>query len=195
MGPMISRIDHVSIAVRDYEKAETFFRTILGAIPGASAEDPATKYFWQVFSVGDLSRLELIRSTGQGSFLENFLAQRDGGVHHVTLQTPDIAAAKKTLEQNGIPYFGYNEYQGSYWKEMFIHPRNAFGVLIQIAEFNAEDWLSPSVRLPQERRWKVERGQRGVSLSISHPGGGQARIELSPQEAKRLSRELEKEVA
>jgi len=35
MEPLISRIDHVSVAVRDYEKAEHFFRIILGGIPGA----------------------------------------------------------------------------------------------------------------------------------------------------------------
>jgi len=36
---MISRIDHVSIAVKDYEKAVHFFKDILGAIPGAAAGD------------------------------------------------------------------------------------------------------------------------------------------------------------
>jgi catechol 2,3-dioxygenase-like lactoylglutathione lyase family enzyme len=30
---MILRIDHVSIAVKDFEKADQFFRTLLGGIP------------------------------------------------------------------------------------------------------------------------------------------------------------------
>ena len=57
---MISRIDHVSIAVRDYEKASRFFVDILGAIPGAEGEEATTKYLWRVFSLGDLSRMELL---------------------------------------------------------------------------------------------------------------------------------------
>lgn len=191
MEGMISRIDHVSIAVRDYDKAEKFFRTILGAIPGAFAEDPLTKYFWQIFSVGDLSRMELIRPTGAGSFLEPFLSAREGGVHHVTLQTPDIGQARKTLEQNGIPYFGYNEYQGSYWKELFIHPKHAFGVLIQIAEFRAEEWLSDSVKIPGGRRWCIEKTADGALLHLSHPGGGQARVQLTREEVKKLASDLE----
>ena len=51
---MISRIDHISIAVKDYEKALYFFRDILGAISGTSAEDHDGKYRWEIFSSGDL---------------------------------------------------------------------------------------------------------------------------------------------
>jgi len=41
---MISRIDHVSIAVNDYEKARHFFQDILGAIPGFGDEDSDLKF-------------------------------------------------------------------------------------------------------------------------------------------------------
>ncbi|MBN1663012.1 MAG: VOC family protein [Deltaproteobacteria bacterium] len=191
MEPLILRIDHVSLAVRDYEKAEKFFRTILGGIPGTAAEDPGMKYIWQMFSLGDLSRFELMRPTGKGSFLDNFLADREGGVHHVTVQTPDIEKAKNILTQNGIPYFGYNEYKDAYWKELFIHPRHAFGVLIQIAEFNAPDWLSDEVNLPKGRRWTIEKASGGIRLDLAHPGGGRLKMELTKEEAKKLIKDLE----
>ena len=145
---MISRIDHVSIAVKDQEKAEHFFRDILGAVAGVGMDDPKTKFFWQIFSLGDLSRLEIISPTGEGSFLDGFLKDKEGGVHHITLQTPDLRKAMTHLEEQGIPFFGYNEYPGGVWNEIFIHPRHAFGVLIQIAEFKAADWLSEKVKLP-----------------------------------------------
>ena len=47
------------------------------------------------------------------------------------------------LDDHNISYFGYNEY-GDFWKEIFIHPKDAFGVLIQIAEFDPDDWLDKS---------------------------------------------------
>ncbi len=183
---MISRIDHVSIAVRDQGKAEHFFRDILGAIAGAGMPDPRTKFFWQIFSLGDLSRLEIISPTGPGSFLEGFLKERDGGVHHITLQTPDIRQAMANLEAEGIPFFGYNEYPGGVWKEIFIHPRHAFGVLIQIAEFTAADWLSESVNLPPGVPWRVEKTEKGATLTLSHPGGGKVALELGREEIERL---------
>jgi len=189
---MIQRIDHVSIAVRDYDKALDFFTCILGAIPGSCARDDHMRYVWQINSLGDLSRLELISPTGTGSFLDGFLKDREGGVHHITLQTPDIQHARKVLEETGIPYFGYNEYPGGVWKELFIHPRHAFGVLIQIAEFTADDWLAQSVRMPAGRKFAVEKTASGCTLTLAHPGGGTMTCELSKDEASSLIETLQK---
>lgn len=187
---MISRIDHVSIAVKDQEKAEHFFRDILGAVAGTSMEDPQTSFFWRIFSLGDLSRLEIISPTGEGSFLDGFLKEREAGVHHITLQTPDIRKAMTQLKEQGIPYFGYNEYPGGIWKEIFIHPRHAFGVLIQIAEFVADDWLSEKVKFPAGTRWQVEKTKTGASLIFAHPGGGKVSLDLDAEELKKLTASL-----
>ena len=192
---LISRIDHVSIAVRDQAKAEHFFRDILGAVPGAGMDDPKTRFFWQLFSLGDLSRLEIISPTGEGSFLDGFLKDREGGVHHITLQTPDIRKAMSHLEEQGIPFFGYNEYPGGIWKEIFIHPRHAFGVLIQIAEFTAADWLSENVKLPAKTRWHVEKTETGATFTFSHPGGGTVALDLNRTELQQLMDSLHDVIA
>jgi methylmalonyl-CoA/ethylmalonyl-CoA epimerase len=187
---MISRIDHISIAVKDQEKAEHFFHDILGAVAGTSMEDPKTRFFWRIFSLGDLSRLEIISPTGEGSFLDGFLKDREAGVHHITLQTPDIRQAMNHLKAQGIPYFGYNEYLSGIWKEIFIHPRHAFGVLIQIAEFEADDWLSEKVKFPAGTRWQVEKTETGASLIFAHPGGGKVSLDLDSEELKQLMASL-----
>lgn len=187
---MISRIDHVSIAVKDKKKAAHFFKNILGAIPGAVATDEQMKYCWEIFSLGDLSRLEIMNPTGDGSFLDGFLKnKRDGGVHHITLETPDIKAAIRVLEENHIPYFGYNDH-GEIWKELFIHPRDAFGVLIQIAQFNPDDWLSDKVKFPVGKRWTVEKNDQGCCLTLANPGGGKMSLQLSKAEMKKLRGDL-----
>jgi len=186
---MILRIDHVSIAVRDGEKARRFFQQLMGAIAGAGAADEKMKYHWQIFSLGDMSRLELIHPTGPGSFLDGFLKEREGGVHHITLQTADIHRAKALLEAHAIPYFGFKEY-GDFWKELFIHPRDAFGVLIQIAEFNADDFLDESVKFPVDRKWEISPTGSGCRLTVAHPGGGKTVTELTRDEATALAAEL-----
>ncbi len=188
---MISRIDHVSIAVKDQDKAEHFFREVLGAVEGTSAADPQTRFFWKLFSLGDLSRLEIISPTGKGSFLDNFLKDKEAGVHHITLQTPDIRNAMSHLEEQGVPFFGYNEYPGGIWKEIFIHPRHAFGVLIQIAEFNSDDWLSDQVKFPAGTKWKVKKTEKGATLTFAHPGGGKVALELDHQELAQLKAAIE----
>ena len=187
---MISRIDHIAIAVKDYEKALNFFRNILGAVPGATAKDDSMKYLWQIFSLGDFSRLELLKPVGKGSFLDNFFKdKKEGGFHHITLETPDIHKARKTLEDNDIPYFGFKEY-GEFWKELFIHPRDAFGVLIQIAEFNPDDWLDESVKFPRGKKWSVKKGEKGCTLTFAHPGGGKVKLGLTHGEINDLISDL-----
>lgn len=186
---MISRIDHVSLAVRNFDSAFHFFAEILGAVPGASGEDPGMKYYWEILSLGDLSRIELITPTGQGSFLDGFLKDKDGGVHHITLQVQDIRAAKEAVERHGIPTFGFHEY-GPVWKEFFIHPRHAFGVLVQMAEFSSDDWLSPAVRMPRNTRVFLDRTGDGVTLKFAHPGGGTVDVSLSRDEAQKLISDL-----
>ncbi len=191
---MILRIDHVSLAVQDYEKASAFFTRLLGAVPGAHAEDGSMKYLWQIFSLGDLSRFELLTPTGEGSFLDGFLKDRQGGVHHINLQTSDIERTRQILEENGIPYFGFNDY-GPVWKELFIHPRDAFGVLIQIAEFRPDDWLSPREKMPGGKRWSLKKNGSGADLTFAHPGGGTVSIKLSAQEVERLMDDLKNTIS
>lgn len=187
---MISRIDHVAIAVSDFDGAERFFRSVLGALPGSEGSDPKLKYFWRIYSLGDLSRMEILAPTGEGSFLEGFLAGRKrGGVHHITVQTPDIAAAKRFLEEQGIPYFGYGE-SGANWKEFFIHPKDAFGVLIQVAEFEPDEWLNPAVNVDGGKRWTIRSQEHGFVFEMAHPGGGKATVDFSRDELQQLLSDL-----
>ena len=189
MASPILRIDHVSIAAADHQKAEHFYLNVLGAIPCASDKDPVTKYYWQNFSLGDLSRIELLTPTAQGSFLDGFL-EKGGGVHHITLQTSSIEAAKAHLERHNVPYFGEHSYPDFLWKEIFIHPRHAFGILIQIAEFHAAEWLSEQVKLAGGVKWQIHKSDAGVKVELAHPGGGIMNLDLTREEAHRLAREL-----
>jgi methylmalonyl-CoA/ethylmalonyl-CoA epimerase len=186
---MILRIDHVSLAVKDYKGAVEFFTKILGAVSQYQGTDNNLKYFWETFMLGDLSRFEIIKATEEGSFLENFLRNKEGGIHHLVLQTPDIKMTRKILNDNNIPHFGFNDY-GDKWKELFIHPRDAFGVLLQIAEFKPRDWLDPSWLTPEGEKWAVAKNKDEYSLTIPHPGGGKVELKMDSNELKKLIHDL-----
>ena len=188
----ILRIDHVSLAVKDYKKAVEFFTKILGATTQSKgAEGGALEYYWEIFALGDLSRFEIIKKTVEkGSFLDNFLKdKKDGGIHHLTLQTPDIEMTKKSLEDNNVPYFGYRD-TGNNWKEIFIHPKHAFGVLLQIAEFVPDDWIAPSNKLSEGQKWAVSKKNENFFLTFAHPGGGKVLFNLDKEEIKELIHDL-----
>lgn len=186
---MILRIDHVSIAVKDYDKAEKFFIDLLELIPGASGRDERSGFMWQIFSAGDLSRFEIIAPLKQNSFLNRFLSDKEGGVHHITFQVQDIKRTADYLKIKGIPFFGYNDKYPD-WKELFIHPRDAFGLLIQFAEFNASDWLSAEQNICSGKKWLIAVKNNKAVIEIQHPGGGKVENELTASEIDMLIAEL-----
>lgn len=190
---MITMIDHISLAVKEenFKKAENFFTNVLGAVPCSGAEDPSIKFYWQINSLGSLSRLELIRPTGPGSFLDGFLSSREGGIHHITMETPDIEEARKRLDKFGVPYFGYRVVRET-WKELFIHPKDAFGVLIQIAEMDPDEWIADELKFAGPKKWSVEtEDKEEITLTMSHPGGGKAAFPLTRTQVKELIKDLE----
>ena len=63
--------------------------------------------------------------------MRRFLGQRGPGLHHVTFEVTDIEAAAKVLRERGIEPVGMRV-EGAWNKELFIHPRDTGGVLIQL---------------------------------------------------------------
>ncbi|HOP30116.1 MAG TPA: VOC family protein [Spirochaetota bacterium] len=188
---MILRIDHVSIAVKDHSGADEFFSDLLGLVKGGAGSDDNSGFFYQIYSAGDLSRFELISPTRKGSFLENFLKSRDGGIHHITFQVDDIKNVRLNLEKKGIPYFGYSDKYDN-WKELYIHPKDAFGVLIQLAEFSPADWIDDSINIRGKKKWRIDKKDDYTKISFAHPGGGKVDIELSANDIEELIKDLKK---
>jgi len=183
---MIRRIDHISIAVRDLEKARNFFLNVLGGRELFSAPVAPQKFRWTTIELGTSCFIELIDPLGEGGFVHRFLETRGEGPHHVTIQVDDLERVRRRLEEKGVPTFGYAEpFPG--WKELYIHPKNAFGTLIQFAEFHPLDWVNPGYIPPSYREFappsKIKSGsgaaevrrvesETGVEIEIRQ--GGQA---------------------
>ncbi len=183
---MIRRIDHLSIAVRDLKKAKTFFLDVLGGKELFSAPVPEQKFRWTTIELGTSCFIELIDPVGENGFVHRFLENRGEGPHHVTLQVDDLEAVHRRLEEKGISTFGYAEpFPG--WKELYIHPKNAFGTLIQFAEFHPLDWINPGYIPPSYREFaspaqgepmaepaEVRKVKSGSGVEIEIRQGGQA---------------------
>jgi methylmalonyl-CoA/ethylmalonyl-CoA epimerase len=149
---MIRRIDHIAIAVRDLDRAKIFFSDILGGRELFSQSLPQQKFRWTTVELGTSCFIELIDPTEDRGFLHKFLETRGEGPHHITIQVNDIEETRRVMDTYGVPYFGFGESLPG-WKEMFIHPKYAFGTLIQFAEFNPLDWIQPGYIPPSYREF------------------------------------------
>lgn len=139
---MIRRIDHVAIAVNDLAAAKSFFLDVLGGREIFSCPHPYQGYSWTLIELGSSCCIELIASIDDKSFVRRFLDRRGEGPHHVTIQVDHLHEMHERLTEKGVPTFDYSESLPS-WKEFFVHPKHAFGTLIQFAEFNPIDWINP----------------------------------------------------
>lgn len=139
---MIRRIDHVAIAVRDLERAKHFFIECLGGRELFCAPFADQGYRWTTLELGTSCFIELIDPLSEDGFVHRFIEKRGEGPHHITIQVDDLEATHKKLEEKGIETFGYSEALPG-WKEFYIHPKEAFGTLIQFAEFDPLTWINP----------------------------------------------------
>jgi methylmalonyl-CoA/ethylmalonyl-CoA epimerase len=128
-----AKIDHVSVAVHDAAVAAKLFRDVLGAEFRGFGDNQEQGFRWVQYRFPEGGRLELVTSIREGSFVSKFLDRRGEGVHHMTLRVSDLPAQVERLRAAGVELLMVDLEDPS-WREAFIHPKNAHGVLIQIAE-------------------------------------------------------------
>jgi methylmalonyl-CoA/ethylmalonyl-CoA epimerase len=100
----------------------------------------------------DGGRIEIIEPDGpEGGFMHRFLAARGPGIHHVTFKVPDIYRARDVARAHGYDVVGFNDaFEG--WKEMFLHPGQAQGIVVQMAQTSPtipDDSWSPDFAFPR----------------------------------------------
>lgn len=158
---MVRRIDHVSIAVRELGKAKKFFLDGLGGKELYCQPWPEKKFRWTTIELGTSCFIELIDPLEKDGFVNKFLETCGEGMHHITIQVDDLEETDRILKERGIPTMGHGE-PFPLWKEMYIHPKNAFGTLIQFAEFDPLIWVNPGYIPPSYKEFAPpEEGKAG----------------------------------
>jgi methylmalonyl-CoA/ethylmalonyl-CoA epimerase len=125
------RFDHIAIAVPSLAAAPTFLVGVLGGVPAFGSNGGGFRFGqWRFANRG---RIEVLEPAGAESFLHRFLAAHGPGIHHVTFKVPSLAEACARAEGRGYTIVGYDDSHPS-WKEAFLHPKQALGIVVQFAE-------------------------------------------------------------
>jgi catechol 2,3-dioxygenase-like lactoylglutathione lyase family enzyme len=75
-------------------------------------------------------------------FLRRFLDRHGPGPHHLTFKVPDLASAIDNARDAGMSPVGI-DLGNEDWKEAFLHPRQATGIVVQMAQASYA-WQSPA---------------------------------------------------
>ena len=137
-------LDHIAIAMPRLADAPAVLAGVLGGAPVFGMDTTHFTFGHWRFAGG--GRLEVLAPRGEPAFLHRFLATHGPGVHHVTFRVPDLRAICDRAEEAGYKIVGYDD-SDPRWKEAFLHPREAGGIVVQFAESPGEDenpgWTPP----------------------------------------------------
>lgn len=129
-------LDHVAFGVPSIADVSPVICRRLGGRPHTSG--PGIGFRGAQWELAGGGRLEAIEPEGLADgFLHRFLDARGPGVHHVTFKVRDIHHAAAAARAAGYDVVGFMDVLAS-WKEMFLHPKQAQGVVVQLAESHPE---------------------------------------------------------
>src|SRR5215469_4171666 len=142
-------LDHLAIGARDLSGGWELFGGLLG---GAWAYGGNSAGFWWgqlEFAAGP--KIELLTPAGGAGagFLDRFLAARGAGPHHFNFLVTDIEGTLARIKAFGMEPIGVNLADPA-WREAFLHPRDAHGIVVQVAQQADSPALSsPPRELPE----------------------------------------------
>jgi methylmalonyl-CoA/ethylmalonyl-CoA epimerase len=128
---MITKIDHLGIAVRSLDESIPYYEKTLGLKCEHREEVPAQKVRTAFFSVGEV-HLELLEPTSPESPIAKFLEKNGEGIHHVAFGSSDIVAQLKLAADSGARLINETPVPGAGGKLVaFLHPKSTHGVLTE----------------------------------------------------------------
>ena len=130
---MTTDLDHLAIGTPALTDGWELFGGLLGGTWAYGGDSPG--YWWGQLEFASGPKVELLTPAGgpDAAFLERFLARHGAGPHHFNFLVSDIEEALARTRAFGIEPVGVS-LDNPRWKEAFLHPRQAHGIVIQLAQ-------------------------------------------------------------
>jgi methylmalonyl-CoA epimerase len=131
---LLTEIDHVAIAVNDLEAAIAYYRDTFGAQVDHREVVESDGVEEALLKVAE-SYVQLLTPTRDDSPVARYLERRGEGLHHIGYRVDDCAAALEAVKAGGGRVIDEAPRPGSRGTTVaFVHPKTAFGTLIELVE-------------------------------------------------------------
>ena len=131
---MLTRINHIGIAVKSLEETIPFYRDQLGMTLLGCEEVTEQKVKVAMLQIGE-SKIELLEPTADDSPVAKFLEKNGPGVHHVAYETEDVEGAIAHLQGEGARMIDAVPRSGAHGTRIaFVHPKSSNGVLTELCQ-------------------------------------------------------------
>jgi methylmalonyl-CoA epimerase len=127
-------IDHVAIAVRDLDAAIAYYRDTFGVEVEHREVVESDGVEEALLKVAE-SYIQLLTPTRPDSPVAKSLETRGEGLHHIGYRVADCAAALEQVKAQGHRVIDEVPRPGSRGTTVaFVHPKTAFGTLIELVQ-------------------------------------------------------------
>lgn len=138
-GPLLTRIDHVGIAVHDLDAAIELYTTTFGLTVVARETNEPQGVHEAMLHVADSgagsSYVQLLEPTHADSPVGKFLARNGEGVHHIGYGVDDVEAALAAIGERDVRLIDSRPRHGSMGASIaFLHPKDLSGVLTELVQ-------------------------------------------------------------
>lgn len=131
---MITKIDHLGIAVHSLDEAMAYYENVLGLTCEGREEVESQKVRTAFFAAGDV-HIELLEPTSAESPITKFLEKNGPGIHHIAFATDDITGQLSHAKEQGARLIHEVPFAGAGDKLVaFLHPKSTFGVLTEFCQ-------------------------------------------------------------
>lgn len=128
------RIEHIGIAVKDLEKANSLFRKLFGEKAYKEEQVSSEHVTTSFFQVGP-SKVELLKADAPESAIAGFIEKRGEGIHHIAFEVDNILDEMKRLRSEGFELINDSPKRGADNKLIcFLHPKSTNGVLVELCQ-------------------------------------------------------------
>ncbi|GAA4234239.1 methylmalonyl-CoA epimerase [Postechiella marina] len=130
----MNKIEHIGIAVKNLEEANSLYSKIFGKQPYKQEEVESEGVKTSFFKAGD-NKIELLEATKEDSAIAKFIAKKGEGIHHIAFDVDNIEAEIKRLSSEGFIVLNKKPKKGADNKLVaFLHPKSTNGVLIELCQ-------------------------------------------------------------
>jgi methylmalonyl-CoA/ethylmalonyl-CoA epimerase len=136
---MLTRIDHVGLAVHDLDAAIAFYEKTFGLHVVHQEVNEAQGVREAMLAVGDSgSCIQLLAPLSPESPIAKFLDRNGEGIQQVAYGVDDIDATSAQLRSQGVRLLYDEPRRGTAESRInFVHPKDAGGVLVELVQASA----------------------------------------------------------
>lgn len=135
---MITRIDHIGIAVKSLETACAYYENALGLKRLGGEEVPSQGVRTVFFEAGEVN-IELLEPMSAESPIAKFIEKKGEGIHHIAFATDDIMGQLGKAKNAGVTLIHETPVEGAHEKMVaFLHPKSTHGALTELCISKAD---------------------------------------------------------